>query len=172
MGTVPNHTRKLQLHPKFWDLQYFLCDHLLLIISKSPLTISSLFSLGKCQNTPKRKYYLFKFLVELERRDLRFKIHGRHPEWSLRFHRAGTPGSGSLPSAVTELPWSPRGGRPHWRCQLWRGPTSQNCDNPWDHGPAVWRTGSWCSSQVSGLCHWGGRAKFRTLVHKRPPSST
>ena len=35
---------------------------------------------------------------------------------------------------------------------------------------AVWRTGSWCSSQASGLCHWGGRAKFRTLVHKRPPA--
>ena len=28
-------------------------------------------------------------------------------------------------------------------------------------------TGSWCSSQVSRLCLWGGRAKFRTLVHKR-----
>ena len=46
---------------------------------------------------------------------------------------------------------------------------------------AVWRTGSWCSSQgssqwssqcSSGLFHWGGRAKFRGLVHKRPPSST
>ena len=37
---------------------------------------------------------------------------------------------------------------------------------------AVWMTGSWCSSQASGLCHWGGRAKFRTPVHKRPPSST
>ena len=36
---------------------------------------------------------------------------------------------------------------------------------------AVWVTGSWCFSQVSGLCLWGGRAKFRTLVHKRPPSS-
>ena len=32
-------------------------------------------------------------------------------------------------------------------------------------------TGSWCSSQASGLCLWGGRARFRTLVHKRPPSS-
>ena len=31
--------------------------------------------------------------------------------------------------------------------------------------------GSWCSSQASGLCLWGGRANFRTLVHKRPPSS-
>ena len=37
---------------------------------------------------------------------------------------------------------------------------------------AVWMKGSWCSSQVSGLCLWGRRAKFRTLVHKRPPSST
>ena len=37
---------------------------------------------------------------------------------------------------------------------------------------AMWRTGSWCSSQASGLCHRGGRANFRTLVHKRPPSST
>ena len=36
----------------------------------------------------------------------------------------------------------------------------------------MWRTGSWCSSQASGLCHWSGRAKFRTLVHKRPPRST
>ena len=32
--------------------------------------------------------------------------------------------------------------------------------------------GSWCSSQASGLCLRGGRAKFRTLVHQRPPSST
>ena len=32
-------------------------------------------------------------------------------------------------------------------------------------------TGSWCSSHASGLCLWGGRAKFRTLVHERPPSS-
>ena len=32
--------------------------------------------------------------------------------------------------------------------------------------------GSWCSSQASGLCLWGGRANFRTLVHKRHPSST
>ena len=37
---------------------------------------------------------------------------------------------------------------------------------------AVWLTGSWCSSRVSGLCLWGGRAKFRTLVHQRPPGST
>ena len=36
----------------------------------------------------------------------------------------------------------------------------------------VWMTGSWCSSQASGLHLWGGRAKFRTLVHKRLPSST
>ena len=33
-------------------------------------------------------------------------------------------------------------------------------------------TGSWCSGQVSGLCLWGRRAKFRTLVHQRPPNST
>ena len=33
-------------------------------------------------------------------------------------------------------------------------------------------TGSWCSSQASGLCLWGGRAKLRTLVHKRSPGST
>ena len=32
--------------------------------------------------------------------------------------------------------------------------------------------GSWCSSQDSVLCLWGGSANFRTLVHKRPPSST
>ena len=31
--------------------------------------------------------------------------------------------------------------------------------------------GSLCSSQASGLCLWGGRANFRTLVHKRPTSS-
>ena len=36
----------------------------------------------------------------------------------------------------------------------------------------VWMKGSWCSSQASSLCLWGGRANFRTLVHKRPPSST
>ena len=36
---------------------------------------------------------------------------------------------------------------------------------------AVWMKGSWCSSQASRLCLWGGRANFRTLVHKRPPSS-
>ena len=33
-------------------------------------------------------------------------------------------------------------------------------------------TGSWCSSWASGLCLWGGRVEFRTLVHQRPPSST
>ncbi|XP_057392273.1 myosin IC heavy chain-like isoform X2 [Balaenoptera acutorostrata] len=44
------------------------------------------------------------------------------PERSPRFRRAGTPGSVSLPSAVTEVPRSPRGGRPHWGCRLWRGP--------------------------------------------------
>ena len=32
--------------------------------------------------------------------------------------------------------------------------------------------GSWCSGRVSGLSLWCGRAKFRTLVHQRPPSST
>ena len=37
---------------------------------------------------------------------------------------------------------------------------------------AIWMKGSWCSSQASGLCLCGGRPKFRTLVHKRPPSST
>ena len=31
---------------------------------------------------------------------------------------------------------------------------------------------SWCFSQASGLGLWGGRANFRKLVHKRPPSST
>ena len=31
--------------------------------------------------------------------------------------------------------------------------------------------GSWCSSQASGPCLWGGRDNFRTLVHKRPPST-
>ena len=35
---------------------------------------------------------------------------------------------------------------------------------------AVWMTGSWCSSQTSGLCLWGGRAKFRTLIHKNFPA--
>ena len=30
---------------------------------------------------------------------------------------------------------------------------------------------SWCSRQASGLCLWGGRANFKTLGHKRPPSS-
>ena len=37
---------------------------------------------------------------------------------------------------------------------------------------AMWMKGSWFSSKASGLCLWGGRANFRTLVHKRPPSST
>ena len=37
---------------------------------------------------------------------------------------------------------------------------------------AMWLTGSWCSSSVSGLSLWSGRAKFRTLVHQRPPGST
>ena len=32
-------------------------------------------------------------------------------------------------------------------------------------------TGYSCSSQASGLCLWGGRPKFRTLVHQTPPSS-
>ena len=35
---------------------------------------------------------------------------------------------------------------------------------------AMWLTGSWCSSQVSGLSLWGGRAKFRSLVHHKPLS--
>ena len=35
---------------------------------------------------------------------------------------------------------------------------------------AVWLTESWCSGCVSDLSLWGGRAKFRTLVHQRPPS--
>ena len=39
--------------------------------------------------------------------------HPLRPEWSPRFRRVGISGSGSLPSAVTELPQSPRGGRPH-----------------------------------------------------------
>ena len=33
-------------------------------------------------------------------------------------------------------------------------------------------TGSWCCNHTSGLCLRGGRAKFRTLVHQRTPSST
>ena len=37
---------------------------------------------------------------------------------------------------------------------------------------AICMKGSWRSSQASGPCLWGGRAKFRTLVHKRPLSST
>ena len=35
---------------------------------------------------------------------------------------------------------------------------------------AVWLTGSWCSSWVSGLSLWGGRAEFRTLDHRTRPS--
>ena len=34
---------------------------------------------------------------------------------------------------------------------------------------AMWLTGSWNSSLVSGLSLWGGRAEFRTLDHQRPP---
>ena len=37
---------------------------------------------------------------------------------------------------------------------------------------AMWMKGFWCSSQALGLCLWDGTAKFTTLVHKRPPSST
>ena len=37
---------------------------------------------------------------------------------------------------------------------------------------SVWLTGSWCSGRVSGLCLSGGRAKFRTMIHQRSPSST
>ena len=37
---------------------------------------------------------------------------------------------------------------------------------------AVWLTGSWCTGRVPGLCLWGGRAEFRTLVHQRPPGPT
>ena len=38
--------------------------------------------------------------------------------------------------------------------------------------PAMGLTGSWCSSQVSGLSLWGGRAKFRILAQQRLPSPT
>ena len=55
-------------------------------------------------------------------------------EWSPHFLRAGPPGSGSLPSTVTELPWSLRGGQHHWGCQLWMGPSSRSHDSPGDHG--------------------------------------
>ena len=37
---------------------------------------------------------------------------------------------------------------------------------------ATWLTGYWCPGRVSGLWLWGGRAKFRTLVHQKPPDST
>ena len=37
---------------------------------------------------------------------------------------------------------------------------------------AVRLTGSWCTTRVSGVCLWGGRAELRTLVHQRPPGST
>ena len=30
----------------------------------------------------------------------------------------------------------------------------------------------WCPSCRSGLCLWGGRAEFTTLVHQRPPGAT
>ena len=63
------------------------------------------------------------------------RSHPLRPEWSPRFRRAGTPGSGSLPSAITELTRSPRGGRPHWGCRLWRGPSSRSRDSPGDRGP-------------------------------------
>ena len=38
--------------------------------------------------------------------------------------------------------------------------------------PAVWLTGSLYSGRLSGLSLCGGRAKFRTLVHQRPPGPT
>ena len=37
---------------------------------------------------------------------------------------------------------------------------------------AMWLTGSWCSSWVSGLSLWSGRAEFRTLHHQRPHGPT
>ena len=36
---------------------------------------------------------------------------------------------------------------------------------------AMWLTGSWCSGQVSGLCLWGERAEFMTLVQQRLPAA-
>ena len=34
---------------------------------------------------------------------------------------------------------------------------------------AMWLTQSWCSSRLSGLHLWCGRAEFRTLDHQRTP---
>ena len=51
--------------------------------------------------------------------------------------------------------------------------------SPWQHHSAfclydldysVWLTGASCSSWVSGLCLWDGRAEFSTLVHQRLPA--
>ena len=78
--------------------------------------------------------------------------HPLRPEWSPCIRRAGTPGSGSLPSAITELPRRPRGGWPHCSCWIWRGPTSRSRDSPGDCGLAMWMKGSWCARQASGLC--------------------
>ena len=60
-------------------------------------------------------------------------------------------------TSVSSSPWG----------KTWRG--------KWDglvESLAVWLTGSSCSGQVSGLCFWGGRVEFKTLLHQRPPSST
>lgn len=46
--------------------------------------------------------------------------------------------AGSLPSAFTELPRSPRGGRPHWGCRLWRCPGGRSHDSRGDGGPGKW----------------------------------
>ena len=54
---------------------------------------------------------------------------------------------------------------------LRRNPCGKELRPPTYSHMTVWMTGSWWSSQASGLCLWDGRAKFRTMVHKRPPSS-
>ena len=55
---------------------------------------------------------------------------------------------------VTELPWSPRGGWPHWGCRLWRGPSSWSHDNPGDCGPVVSTSKLKTKWKKKEVCAW------------------
>ena len=84
-----------------------------------------------------------------------------------------------------------RGPSRWWRSKTWRSPSSPQIHQKYiyvwnnsyrtptkhwqknsDFPKAMWLTGSWCSGRLSGLSLWGGRAKFRTSVHQRPPGPT
>ena len=63
--------------------------------------------------------------------------------------------------------WSEKPGSPSSHGVAWHTDWLAQWRNHLENGKAaVWLTGSWCSGWVSGLCLWGGRAEFRTLVHR------